>query len=157
LRPLAANLHRAPGAFPMSIQAILLPLFVQVLLTFVVGFWLGGLGSSALRRGEVQPRDIALREPNWPKRTLQVRNSYQNQLELPVLFYVLTILAIITRHADLIFVVMAWIFVLSRLVHAYIHVTSNRLNLRGFWFGFGALVLFIMWAIFIIRILLALP
>jgi hypothetical protein len=141
----------------MTIQMILAPLFVQVLLTFAVGFWLGALGSSALRRGEIQARDIALREPNWPRRTLQVRNSFQNQLELPVLFYVLTILAIMTRHADFLFVVMAWIFVLSRLVHAYVHVTSNNLRMRGLWFGVGALVLFIMWVIFIVRILLGLP
>ena len=43
---------------------------------------------------------------------MQVGYSFQNQFELPVLFYVLTILAIITKHADILFVVMAWIFVL---------------------------------------------
>ena len=42
-----------------------------------------------------------------------------------MLFYVLTILAIMTRHADIIFVVLAWIFVLSRVVHACVHTTSN--------------------------------
>ena len=141
----------------MSIPMILAPLFVQVLLTFVVGFWLASLSSSALRRGEVKHADIALRQSNWPARTMQVRNSYQNQLELPLLFYVLTILAIITRHADLLFVIMAWVFVLSRLVHAYIHVSSNNLSQRGFWFGIGAFTLALMWLIFIVRILLGLP
>lgn len=141
----------------MSIPTILAPLFVQVALTFVVGFWLAAVGTAAVRRGEVHPRDVALREQNWPKRILQVRNSYQNQLELPVLFYVLTILAIITRHADLLFVIMAWIFVLSRLAHAYVHVTSNNIDRRGMWFGVGAVVLTIMWAVFIVRIVLGLP
>jgi hypothetical protein len=141
----------------MSIQMILAPLFVQVVLTLAVGFWLPAIGIPAMRRGEVDPRNVALREPNWPTRVLQVRNSYQNQLELPVLFYVLTILAIITKHADLLFVIMAWIFVLSRLVHAYIHVTSNDLRLRGPWFGVGAFTLAIMWIIFMVRILLSLP
>jgi hypothetical protein len=136
---------------------ILAPLFVQVVLTFAVGFWLPAIGISAMRRGEVDPGNVALREPNWPKRVLQVRNSYQNQLELPVLFYVLTILAIITKHADLLFVIMAWIFVLSRLVHAYIHVTTNDLRLRGPWFGVGAFTLAIMWIVFMVRILLGLP
>jgi len=54
----------------------------------------------------------------------------------------------------LLFVVLAWIFVASRLVHAYIHVTDNKVNRRGPAFGLGALVLTIMWVIFIIRILL---
>jgi hypothetical protein len=140
----------------VSIQAILAPLFVQVVLTFAVGLWLAYLGVSGVSKGKVDPARIALREPNWPVRTLQVRNSYQNQLELPVLFYVLTILAIVTRHADLLFVVMAWIFVLSRIVHAYVHVTSNDLNRRGLWFGVGMFTLALMWAIFIVRILLRL-
>ena len=83
------------------------------------------------RAREVSPHDIALRQPNWPKRATQVANCFQNQFELPVLFYVLTILAIMTRHADFLFVVMAWIFVLTRLVHAYVHVTSNNLRMRG--------------------------
>jgi len=59
--------------------------------------------------------------------------AYHNQLELPVLFYVLTILVIITRHADFLFVVLAWVFVLLRVAHAAVHVTSNHLGqaLRG--------------------------
>ena len=68
------------------------------------------LRTSAFRRGEINAQDVALREPNWPPHIAQVGNAYHNQLELPVLFYVLTILAWITRHADLLFVVLAWIF-----------------------------------------------
>ena len=141
----------------MSVAFVLLPLFVQVVLTFVVGFWLAGLRAPAVRRGEIKPRDIALREPNWPKHTLQVGHSYQNQFEIPVLFYVLTILAIVTKQADLMFVVLSWVFVLSRVAHAYVHVTDNHLARRGAFFGIGALVLAIMWLIFIVRILIWLP
>ena len=138
----------------MSIQAILLPLFVEVALTFVLLFWMGGARFAAVRRGDVHPRDIALGQPNWPKRETQIGNAYHNQLELPVLFYVLTVLAIITRHADLLFVVLAWAFVVLRLVHVAIHITSNRLAQRFAAFAAGAVVLALMWAIFILRILL---
>jgi hypothetical protein len=138
----------------MSIQAVLLPLFVEVALTFVLLFWTGYRRTSLLKTGAVKPQDVALREPNWPSQVAQIGNAYQNQFELPLLFYVLTILAWITRHADLLFVVMAWIFVALRLVHAYIHVTDNDVNRRGPIFGVGALVLMVMWVIFMIRILL---
>ena len=74
-----------------------------------------------------------------------------------MLFYVLTILAIISKHADFLFVVMAWIFVLTRLAHAYVHCTNNNLRARGSIFGIGALVLMIMWLIFMVRIMLGLP
>ncbi|HEX5212886.1 MAG TPA: MAPEG family protein [Pseudolabrys sp.] len=141
----------------MSIQFVLLPLFVQVILTFVLYSWMAYHRVSVINKGIVHPRDIALREPNWPPYVLQVANAAHNQLELPILFYVLTILVIITHHADLVFVVLAWIFVLARIAHAYVHVTSNRVSVRGPTFGLGLLVLMIMWLIFIVRILAGLP
>ena len=55
------------------------------------------------------------------------------------------------------FVVLAWIFVLSRLAHAFVHTTSNRVMRRGSWYGIGALALIAAWLIFIVRILLGLP
>lgn len=140
----------------MPIQIVLLPLFVQVLLTLGLWFWMAYQRTSAVRSRRVHMRDIALREPNWPPRVLQIANAAHNQLELPLLFYVLTILSIVTRHADVVFVVMAWIFVLSRLGHAYVHTTSNDVRKRGPLFGIGLLVLAIMWIIFILRILLGL-
>jgi hypothetical protein len=136
---------------------ILAPLFVLVLMTLVLGFWIPIASVPLLRRGEVRPQDIDLRQPNWPRPVQQINNSYTSQFEQPVLFYVLTILAIITKHADLLFVVMAWIFVLVRLAHVYVHVTSNNIDRRGPIFGVAALVLAIMWLIFMVRIMLGLP
>ena len=141
----------------MSIGFVLLPLFVQVILTFALYCWMAYHRVTSIRSGVVHPRDVALRQPNWPPRVLQIANAAHNQLELPLLFYVLTILSIMTRHADILFVVLSWIFVLSRLGHAYIHVTSNRVPRRGAIFGIGLLVLMIMWLIFIVRILAGLP
>ena len=109
----------------MSLQAVLLPLFVEVILTFVLMLLMGALRSADFRSGAVKSTDIALREPSWPKRTTQAANSFSNQFELPVLFYVLTILEWVTRHAGYVFVVLAWIFVICRVLQAYVHVTSN--------------------------------
>ncbi|MFY9625844.1 MAG: MAPEG family protein [Rhodoplanes sp.] len=137
----------------MSLPAVLAPLFVQVALTFGLMCWLAYNRVTLIGSGAVKRKDIALREPNWPTRVLQIQNAVYNQFEIPFLFYVLTILAIVTRHADLLFVVLAWVFVLLRLVHAYIHVTSNDVQRRGLVFITGATVLMVMWAIFMLRIL----
>ena len=141
----------------MPIQFVLLPLFVEVALTLGLLLWLFLLRRNDLVGRAVHPSQIALREPNWPQRTQQVANCFSNQFELPVLFYVLTILEIVTRHADILFVVLAWVFVLSRLAHAFIHTTSNRVMRRGTWYGVGALALIALWIVFMVRILLALP
>jgi hypothetical protein len=141
----------------MSIPAVLLPLFVQVALTLGLGLWLGYLRYNDLKSGKVKVSQIALREPNWTVRTQQVVNCFANQFELPVLFYVLTILEIITHQADLIFLILAWVFVLTRLMHALVHTTSNMVQRRGAWYGFGAAALVVMWAIYMVRILFVLP
>jgi hypothetical protein len=138
----------------MSIQTILIPLFVQVVLTFVLLLWMGGLRYRAIRLGQVDPEKVRLREPHWPARVLQIANAYHNQLELPVLFYVVMLLAMMTETLDVIVYLLAWMFVLARLAHAYIHVTSNRLDRRTGVFGVGAIALLLMWVIVIARILL---
>ena len=141
----------------MSTRFVLLPLFVEVVLTLGLLLWMAFLRSSDFKSGAVAPARIALREPNWPARTQQVANAFSNQFELPVLFYVLTILEIMTQHADYAFVVLAWIFVLTRLAHAYVHTTNNIVLWRGGWYAVGAVVLIVMWVIFIVRIMLNLP
>lgn len=141
----------------MSIQFVLLPLFIEVLLTFGVMFGMMYFRTSSLQRGETRLKDIALREPNWPVRATQFGYAFANQFELPVLFYVLTILEIVTRHADLLFVFLAWVFVVMRVLQAWVHVTNNNVRVRGAFYGVGAIILVIMWVIYIVRILLALP
>jgi hypothetical protein len=141
----------------MTIQMVLAPLFVQVALTFGLLFWMAYARTGSVARGETKIRDIALGQTAWPEKPMQISNSYDSQFALPLLFYVLVILAWITRHADVIFVVMAWLFVLSRLVHAYIHTTSNHVPTRFRAFAAGVFVLCAMWIIFAVRILFALP
>ena len=139
----------------MSFPAILFPLFVQVFLTFTLLIWTAFARRHALRAGDVRPEDIALRQRAWPARTEQLGNAFANQLELPLLFYVLVILALFTRKADFLFVVMSWMFVATRLVHAFVHTGSNVVRIRGAVFGIGALILLLIWIIFAARILFA--
>lgn len=138
----------------MTIPAVLLPVFVQVGLTFFLLFWMGSVRLSALKGREVGIGDIALRQPAWPARPTQISNAYDNQFQLPLLFYALVPLALITRKADLLFVVLSWLFVATRLVHAAIHTTSNNVQARFMAFAAGGVVLLIMWIVFAAHILL---
>jgi hypothetical protein len=139
----------------MSIQMVLLPVFVQVALTFALLIWMASTRTASVARGETKIRDIALRQPAWPEQPTKISNCYDSQFQLPLLFYVLVILAWVTRQADLIFVVMAWLFVVARFAHAYIHTTSNHVPTRFRVFAVGLFVLLLMWIIFAVRILIA--
>src|SRR5882672_11912444 len=123
----------------MSVQMVLLPVFVLVGLTF------------ALLLGMATARGRALTERN---RATQVGNCFSNQFELPVLFCILIALALPLRRADLVIVLLSWVFVVTRFAHAGIFVTSNDVRQRTLaWFA-GALVLFAMWLYFALKTLL---
>ncbi|MBR0847349.1 MAPEG family protein [Bradyrhizobium diazoefficiens] len=138
----------------MSVQMVLLPVFVQIGLTFALLIGMALARRQALVSGETKIRDIALREPNWPTRATQIANCFSNQFELPVLFYVLIALALPLRHADLFIVLMSWVFVVTRFAHAGVFVTSNDLGQRSSVWLASVLVLLAMWIYFALKILL---
>jgi hypothetical protein len=138
----------------MSVQMVLLPVFVQIGLTFALLLSMVSVRTRALKGREVSLRDIALGQPNWPTRATQIGNCFKNQFELPLLFYALVALAFPIRHADLVIVMLSWVFVVTRFAHAGIFVSSNNVQRRSLaWFA-GVLVLFAMWVYFALKILL---
>jgi hypothetical protein len=137
----------------MSVQMVLLPVFVQIGLTFALLLWMAGVRRQTLVSGETKIKNIALGQPNWPVRATQIGNCFKNQFEIPVLFYVLIALALPVRHADFVIVLLSWVFVITRFVHAGIFVSSNDLGQRSIaWFA-GVLVLLAMWVYFALKIL----
>ena len=135
--------------------AFLAPVFVQVALTFALLLWGGMLRVRSIRAGETAFRDIALREPNWPVATIQVMNAYQNQLELPLLFYVGMLLAVLTGHATFGLAILAWLFVVARLLHALVHVTTNNIPRRFFTFAAGLGFLILLWLLLAVELIAA--
>jgi hypothetical protein len=124
---------------------LLIPVFIQVALTFALLFTLGPARVAALKRGEVKLQDVAIGQRAWPDKITQISNAYANQFELPVLFYTGVLLALVTRMADNVLVIAAFVFVLSRLVHAAIYVGNNRVPARFRAFAVGAFTLLVMW------------
>ncbi len=136
----------------MSVMSLLIPVFVQVALTFFLMTWMATLRVTAIRSGKTRPTEIALREPNWPPRTTQIANCYHNQLEHPVLFYVLIAFVLITRTPSVLLVVLAWAYVATRLVHVYIHTGTNDVQSRFYAMLASTVILGAMWAIYGVHI-----
>ncbi|MDI4654975.1 hypothetical protein [Xanthobacter autotrophicus] len=117
----------------MTVQMILLPLFVHVALVLAV--LLRAIKSTEVTADGLRAGLAA------------------------VLFYTLTTLALYTRKADVAFVVLAWVFVLLRIISAFPHLLSaaarGRMNF-GVSFDLASLaVLALMWGLFAFAILLS--
>ncbi|MDB5589596.1 MAPEG family protein [Enterovirga sp.] len=139
----------------MSLQAILLPVFVQVALVFALLVLMGARRFGAVKARAVQRSDVILGQKSWPAPAQAASNAFSNQFELPVLFFALVPLAVVTRKADLLFVVLSWVFVAARIAQAAVYVTTNNVPLRFGAYLVGAVTLAIMWAAFAVHILAA--
>lgn len=112
----------------MTVQDVLLPVFVYVIVVYAV---LGGL---VVTRASHREANAALLAAN-----------FRNQFEIPVLFFAVVALALITRRTDTLFVVLEWLFVVARIAHAGIHVTKNVILWRSAAFAVSAAVVLILW------------
>ena len=80
-----------------------------------------------------------------PEESLQINRAIVNQFESPVLFYVVCLAAYVSQNANGAMLALAWIYTLGKLVHMYVHTTSNAIRLRRRVFMVTYLVLMAMW------------
>jgi hypothetical protein len=131
----------------MNQVTIVYPVFGQVLLTFVVYGLLAVARARALGTSGRTPGgpDLAMGRFAWPEDAEKRAHNQRNQFELPVLFYAVAAFALITGGADSTMVVLAWLFVLTRVVHAAIHIGPNKVRWRSPAFALGLVILAAMW------------
>lgn len=138
----------------MEQDSILLPVFALAALTFGVGIWLGKLRFAAVRRGDLNPSYYELnRGGKVPDYLAKVSHNYDNLLALPILFYVISIMLFVTAKVEVAQIAMAWVFVVSRCVHSYIHTTYNNVRHRMRAFMLGVVILISMWCLYFVRIM----
>lgn len=141
----------------MSSAAALGPTFALVALTGFI--WLTMLIQRALhmRRYKIVPQDMPTRALADAKfgDAQAANNALMNLFELPVLFYLLSALTVMTGRPDIQFVSGAWIYVALRGVQAAIHVSYNNVLHRGSAYLLSSVVLWLMWGWFGWRIYFA--
>lgn len=128
----------------MNSSHIIWPVLAQIFLTLVMFILLGVRKAKAVKAGEVNRKQAALNNREWPEDVVKVSNNIANQFEIPVLFYVLCLALYSINAVGMLALVLAWLFVLSRYAHAYVHTGSNYVPMRLRLFLFGCFVLIAM-------------
>ncbi|HHI82350.1 MAG TPA: MAPEG family protein [Rhizobiales bacterium] len=132
--------------------SLLLPVFVNVALVFFILIKTGIGRTAAVRARTVRLRDIALDTRAWPEDLRKLSNNYDNQFQLPVLFYLVVGFALVTGKVDHAMIAMAWGFVATRYAHYYIHTGRNYVPNRFYIFVAGTIALVTMWIWFAVRL-----
>lgn len=131
----------------MPNNTILLPVLAQVVLTITMYVALAVAKRKAVAAGLVDLERRALHEDAWPDSVRKINNNIRNQFEVPVLFYVTALILWQLGESGTRTLALAWSFVASRIVHAWVHTHSNIVPVRRKVFTFGVLAVAAMAAI----------
>ena len=125
---------------------IFLPALAQITLTLIIFVAYTLVKMKALKGGQVDESKRALYADAWPDYVVKFSNNIANQFETPVLFYALCFMLWALNAVGAVAVVVAWGYVVTRIVHAYIHTGSNYVPHRKKVFMLGCACLFILTA-----------
>jgi hypothetical protein len=88
-----------------------------------------------------------------PKDMVNATRNFSNLMEMPTLFYVLSLFILVTKTLDLTLLILAWSYVVLRVFHSVIHITKNKIYPRMISYSLSWLVLVFMWILLISKIM----
>src|SRR5690349_5120301 len=136
----------------MNQTMIFWPVIAQVLLVFIVYGLLSLRRTAAIKAGNVKLSDFRANR-HEPRESIFIHNNLLNQFQLPVLFYIVCLCLYVTEGNSTVTIVLAWIFVAARYIHATVHMTTNRMPYRQSAFAVGYVVLGLLWVWFALHLL----
>lgn len=127
--------------------SILWPTFALAALTFVVFLVMFVKRFGHIRANPPRAEDLATGEAalRYFAPVEMPANNYRNLFEMPVLYFALVPLLMITNQDSGVQVVLAWIYVALRYLHSFIHIGPKKVPVRAMLFVLSAVILSVMW------------
>jgi hypothetical protein len=139
----------------MTSHLLLYPMFAMVLLTASVLFRLFRARVRAVSAGEVNATYFRTYQDGVePPASAALARQFTNLFEAPVLFYVASLAAMTLNQTSVVMIVLAWLYVVARAVHTYVHTGGNRLRHRIRVYFASWLVLLAMWVVLVVGVAL---
>ncbi|MFT5139298.1 MAG: hypothetical protein ACI9H8_001529 [Lysobacterales bacterium] len=131
----------------MYYKPLFIPLLIQVALTFVVWLRMYTLRIREMQDKNISAQSVATRAKgrNLLLDSAAAADNFMNQFEMPVLFYLAILLALILMWQDPLLVIFSWLYVSLRIVHSVIHTTYNNVMHRFWVYFLSCIVLLFMW------------
>lgn len=122
-----------------------LPMAAYVFYIFLLGLLNFLTRRSYATRKKVRLSFFKTYQGEAPERVLVVGNHFNNQFQVPMLFLITCLATHIFQATSTLTVSLAWLFIGLRIVHSFIHLTSNDVLKRAFVFFLGNLVILALW------------
>jgi hypothetical protein len=121
-------------------------------------FFIVGLGifmflsrTKGVQQGRVDFRYFKTYDGEVPNDLKVIENNFNNQFQLPVIFMITCLAGIQFNTVSTIFFSLACLFVISRMIHSYVHITSNKLMLRAGTYFSGVFMVAGLWLLIMLR------
>jgi hypothetical protein len=141
----------------MFVRATLLliyPMAAMVLLTFVVLLHLFRSRVRAVRDGQLTTKYYRVFQgESEPETTIKPARHFVNLFEAPTLFYVGCLAAMVSGDYGLVLLVIAWLYVVARIAHAWIHLGGNRVRHRMRVYFLGWVILLALWVHVVVHVI----
>ena len=131
----------------MTKHLIYWPVLAQLLIPILVLLLNGKRKSADVKSGQFDREQAAMDNEAWSKPVVLTSKNLANQFQLPVIFYVLCLILASIDAVAMVTLAVAWVFVATRYVHAYVHVSTNYVPVRMRAFLLGALTLFVLFGL----------
>jgi len=129
------------------------PVLAQLSIPLVVLILNGKRKAGDVNSGDVDREKAAMDNEAWSKPTVLTSKSLANQFQFPVVFYVLCLLLASLNAVTTGVLVVSWLFVVARLIHAYVHVTTNYVPIRFRAFLISMVLLLVLFGLTIAALL----
>ena len=130
----------------MNEYRLVYPMFALVLLTGTVLIILFRSRLRAVQQGSVSSKYFRLYQGEVePEQSAKASRHFSNLFEAPTLFYAACLAGLGTHDGAGLLLVLAWLYVALRVVHAAVHLGGNRLRHRMRAYFAAWLVLVAMW------------
>lgn len=137
-------------------KLMLLPVFVQVLLTSVVLVVMGRRRIAAAKNKAIAISAFRTMDLTGAgEQVIATSRNFENQFQMPMLYLFSVLFVLQFGLADLLYVILGAAFVLLRIVHTVVHTGSNKVRLRFNVFLLGCAVLWLIWLRLLWQVLLA--
>ena len=114
---------------------------------FILWWLLGGVRGVAWFRNAMPPEYFRVGQGTPPSdKIVDVHHHFANQFEIPVLFYLGCLTAIVTDSIDEPAVTLAWSFVVLRMIHSVIVLVRNDPRIRVWPYVLSTFSVWAIWA-----------
>ena len=124
---------------------IVYPLLTMVILTLIVTIRLLYFAVKSILKGEVHIKQYRIYDGEFPAKFISVRQHYKNMFEMPILFYLLCTLLIISDSIAPLDIQLAWGFVIFRILHSISRIPNKNVNIRFGLFAGSFIMLVAEW------------